>query len=288
MPIWEVVLNYEIQLSGKDKDYVFKMLGDRLTVMMEGIAATLDKPEMSPSKMAGKSAPIIQKVLKDWKKWENKLMMNEDAVKAMLGAIATGENNARMGVILAFPTAGAAGVLPGVIFGSRDKLKLTQDQMVKMMLTGAGIGIIVANTATLSGAAGGCQAEIGTATAMGAAALTEVRGGKPETCLHAASLSLKNMLGLVCDPIGGLVEVPCIKRNAFGAMYSFTGSDLALMGIESFVPFDEVVVALRSIGDMMSPKLRETALGGLAVSPTGLKVAKKMGLIQISTNPCSK
>lgn len=287
MPIWEVTLNYEIQLSSNSKGEIFKILHKRLKVIFDGIEATIKNPELSQSGMAGKSAPKIAKVLKDYKKWDKKLLLNETAVRAMLGAIATGENNARMGVILAFPTAGAAGVLPGTMFAAKDKFNLSEEQMAQMMLTASAIGIIVANTATLSGAAGGCQAEIGTATAMAAAALTEVRGAKPETCLHASSLALKNMLGLVCDPIGGLVEVPCIKRNGIGAIYSMAASDMALMGVESFVPFDEVVAALRSIGDMMSPKLRETALGGLAISPTGQKVAKKMGLIQIGTNPCS-
>lgn len=288
MPIWEIMLNYEIQLSAKDKDHIFNMLLDRLRVIFESIDAALQNPELSPSGMAGKSTPQIAKALNEWSEWSEKLLLNDVAIKAMLGAVATGENNARMGVILAFPTAGAAGIIPGVIYGSKEKLKLDDEKMVHMMLTASAIGIIVANSATLSGAAGGCQAEVGTATAMAAAALTEVRGASPEMSLHASSLALKNMLGLVCDPIGGLVEVPCIKRNGIGAVYSMSASDMALMGVQSFVPFDEVVAALRSIGDLMSPKLRETALGGLAVSPTGQEVAKKMGLITIGSNPCSK
>ena len=287
MPIWEVVLNYEMHISNHGKEQIMKMLKKRLKVMFESIDAAIKDPELSRSGMVGKTTPKLAKTLKDFKKWENKLFLDEHLLKAVLGAIATGENNARMGVILAFPTAGAAGVIPGVIYGAKNKLKLTEDQMLQMMLTASGVGIVVANTAMLSGAAGGCQAEVGTATAMAAAALTEVRGGKPETCFHASSLALKNMLGLVCDPIGGLVEVPCIKRNGLAAVFSITASDMALMGVESYVPFDEVVSAMRSIGEMMSPKLRETALGGLAVSPTGQKVAKRMGLVQIGNNPCS-
>lgn len=288
MTIWEVVLNYEIQMSGNTKEEVFKKLGDRLNVIFRGIEAAVAKPEISPSGMVGKSTPILANAVKNWKDFEDGLLLNETAVKGMLGAIATGENNARMGVILAFPTAGAAGVLPGVIFAARDKFKLSEEQLIQMMLTASGVGIVIANTATLSGAAGGCQAEVGSATAMAAAALTEVRGKSPETSLHASSLALKNMLGLACDPIGGLVEVPCIKRNGIGAVFSMAAADMACMGIESFVPFDEVVAAMRSIGDMMNPKIRETALGGLAVTPTGQKVAKKMGLLQIGNNPCSK
>lgn len=288
MPIWEVVLNYEMQVSGTAKEDIYKKLGERLQVIFNGINASIDKPEMSPSGMVGKSTPILAEAVREFEKLKDELLLNECAIRGMLGAIATGENNARMGVILAFPTAGAAGVLPGVIFGAKHKLNLTEEQMVQMMLTASAVGIVIANTATLSGAAGGCQAEVGSATAMAAAALTEVRGKSPETSLHAAALALKNMIGLACDPIGGLVEVPCIKRNGIGAVFSMSASDMAYLGIESFVPFDEVVKAMREVGDLMSPKIRETALGGLAVTPTGQRVAEKMGLLQIGANPCSK
>lgn len=288
MPIWEVMLNYELQMSPRTREEVMKMLADRLQVMFDGIDAAIAKPEMSPSGMVGKGTPLLAAAVRDFKELDSSLLLNEAGIRAMLGAVATGENNARMGVILAFPTAGAAGVLPGVIYGAKFKLGLTQEQMVQMMLTASAIGIIIANTATLSGAAGGCQAEVGSATAMAAAALTEVRGKSPEVTLHAASLALKNMIGLACDPIGGLVEVPCIKRNGIGAVFAMSASDMAYLGIESFVPFDEVVRAMREVGDLMSPKIRETALGGLAVTPTGQEVAKRMGLLRIGDNQCSK
>lgn len=282
------MINYEIQLSQRSEKEVMKMLEQRMKVIFDSIDAAIKNPEMSPSGMVGQTTPHLSKVVKDFKKWEDKLLLNEAAIQAMLGAVATGENNARMGVILAFPTAGAAGVLPGVMYGAKGKLGLKNSQLLEMMLTASAIGVIIANTATLSGAAGGCQAEVGSATAMAAAALTEVRKCKPEVALHAAALALKNMIGLACDPIGGLVEVPCIKRNAIGAVFSMSASDLAVMGVESFVPFDEVVRAMREVGDLMSPKIRETALGGLAMTPTGQAVAKKMGLLNIGDNPCSK
>lgn len=287
MPIWQVMLHYEMQMSGKDKETVIQMLDQRLQVIFDGIDAAIEKPEISPSGMVGKSTPLLAQAVRDFDEISDGLVLNKAAIRAMLGAVATGENNARMGVILAFPTAGAAGVLPGAIFGVKDKLKLTREQMVEMMLTASAIGIVIANTATLSGAAGGCQAEVGSATAMAAAALTEVRGKSPETTLHAASLALKNMIGLACDPIGGLVEVPCIKRNGIGAVFSMAAADMACLGIESFVPFDEVVRAMREVGDMMNPKIKETAMGGLATTPTGQDVAKRMGLLKIGTNPCS-
>ncbi len=288
MSIWEVMLHYEMQMSPRSREEIWQMLDERLQVIFDGIDAAIENPELSPSGMVGKSTPLLATAVRDFKEWENKLLLNEAAVRAMLGAVATGENNARMGVILAFPTAGAAGVLPGVIYGAKHKLGLTREQMVQMMLTASAIGVIIANSATLSGAAGGCQAEVGSATAMAAAALTEVRGAPASMSIHAASLALKNMIGLACDPIGGLVEVPCIKRNGIGAVFSMSASDMALMGIESFVPFDEVVRAMREVGDMMSPKIRETALGGLAVTPTGQEVAKRMGLLQIGKNPCAE
>jgi len=284
MGIWEIMLNYEMQLSGKSREEVMENLRVRLGVMFDSIDAAVKNPEISPSGMAGKSTPLLAKVVKDFKEIEGDLLMDEAAVRAMLGAIATGENNARMGVILAFPTAGAAGVIPGVMYGAKFKFGLNEDQLLKMMLTASAVGIIIANTATLSGAASGCQAEIGSATAMAAAALTEVRGKSPETCLHAAAIALKNLIGLACDPIGGLVEVPCIKRNAVAAVYSMAASDMAYIGIESVVPFDEVVRAMREVGELISPKLRETALGGLATTPTGQRIAKKMGLMHISCN----
>jgi L-serine dehydratase len=288
MSIWEVMLNYEKQFSNRSEEEILKMLGERLQVIFDGIDAAIENPELSKSGMVGNSTPKLARAVKDFKEWSDKLLLNESAVRAMLGAVATGENNARMGVILAFPTAGAAGVLPGVIYGAKHKLGLTHQQMLEMMLTASAIGVVIANTATLSGAAGGCQAEVGSATAMAAAALTEVRGYSPETSLHASSLALKNMIGLACDPIGGLVEVPCIKRNGIGAVFSMAASDMACMGIESFVPFDEVVRAMREVGDLMSPKIRETALGGLAMTPTGQRVSEKMGLLKIGDNPCAK
>lgn len=287
LPIWKAMLQYEVQMSNRSEEEVLQMLDERLQVIFDGIQATLDKPELSPSGMAGKSTPLLAKALNDFEDLKDELLLNETAVRAMLGAIATGENNARMGVILAFPTAGAAGILPGVIFGAKDKLGLTREQMVEMMLTASAVGVVIANSATLSGAAGGCQAEVGSATAMAAAALTEVRGKSPAAALHAASLALKNMIGLACDPIGGLVEVPCIKRNGIGAVYSMAASDMACMGITSFVPFDEVVRAMREVGDLMSPRIKETAMGGLAQTPTGLEVAERMGLLHIGNNPCS-
>jgi L-serine dehydratase len=165
-----------------------------------------------------------------------------------------------------------------VIFSASKEWNLSEQKILNGLFTASAVGKIIAEGATLSAAAGGCQAEVGAAVAMASAGLTEIRGGTPAQCLNAASIALKSYLGLVCDPLGGLVAVPCIKRNMIGASTAFAASDAAIVGIESFIPFDQVVESMKNIGEIMSPKLRETALGGLAITEEGLKIRKKMGL----------
>lgn len=192
------------------------------------------------------------------------------------GAMAVCEVNASMGRIVAAPTAGASGVLPGVLLAYAQSSSLDRVRLVQALFNAAAIGIIIAKNASISGAYGGCQAEVGSGAAMAASALTELRGGTPKQCLHAAAMSLKNLLGLVCDPVAGLVECPCIKRNAIGTVNAVLCSDMALAGIESVIPFDEVVEAMKNVGRMMHPDLRETARGGLAATPTAQRIAEKI------------
>lgn len=187
----------------------------------------------------------------------------------MAMALSTSEVNASMGKIVAAPTAGASGILPSALFTAKEKFNLSDDDMINGLFTAAGIGEIVAKNATISGAYGGCQAECGVAAAMAAAAIVEMLGGSPETCLHASSISLINIMGLVCDPIAGLVEFPCAFRNASGVVNALISADLALAGIKSLVPFDEVVEAMYRVGKSLPDTLKETALGGLAATPTG-------------------
>ena len=241
--------------------------------MDNAIKDGLKNRKQSASGMSGLDTAKLKKALKN-----KKFLLNSVTLKAMLYALSTVENNATMGCIVANPTAGSSGVIPGVLFAVKESLRLSKAKLLNGLFVSSGIGIIIAENATLAGAEGGCQAEIGSATAMAAAAITEMRGGTPEDCLNAASLALKNLLGLTCDPIGGLVEVPCIKRNALAAVYSIAASDLTIAGVKSFVPFDEIVDAMSNIGKLISPKLRETALGGLAVTDTGKKLNKKLGL----------
>ena len=193
-------------------------------------------------------------------------------------ALEMGESNACMKCIVAAPTAGSCGVLPAVLLPYQEREKLSDDTMVRAMYVAGAIGQVVAAKASIAGAAGGCQAEIGTASAMGAAALCYLGGGNAQAVCHAAAIAIKAMLGLVCDPIAGLVEVPCVKRNAAGAVIAMSSADMALAGIRSAVPPDEVILAMREVGDKMDVSLKETGVGGVAGTPFGQKIAEKMGM----------
>ena len=195
----------------------------------------------------------------------------------MAEALAMGESNACMCRVVAAPTAGACGVMPAVLIPFSRRENIPEEKVVEAMLTASGIGAVLAFRASISGAAGGCQAEIGSASAMAAGALVTLRGGTPEQVGHAVAMALKNLLGLVCDPIAGLVEVPCVKRNVIGAMNAIAAADMALAGITSRVPVDEVIDAMGDVGRRLPVEFRETALGGLAVTPTG-KAAKELVL----------
>ena len=191
-------------------------------------------------------------------------------------ALEMGESNACMKCIVAAPTAGSCGVLPAVLLPYQKREGLDDEAMVRALYVAGAIGQVIAEKASIAGAAGGCQAEIGTASAMGAAALCHLAGGYAQAVCHAAAMALKSLMGLVCDPIAGLVEVPCVKRNAAGAMIAMTSADMALAGIRSAVPPDEVILAMREVGDKMDVSLRETGLGGVAGTPFGQKVSAKM------------
>ena len=191
-------------------------------------------------------------------------------------ALEMGESNACMKCIVAAPTAGSCGVLPAVLLPYQQREGLDDAAMVRAMYVAGAIGQVIAQKASIAGAAGGCQAEIGTASAMGAAALCYLAGGSAEAVCHAAAIAIKSMLGLVCDPVAGLVEVPCVKRNAAGAMLAMSSADMALAGIRSAVPPDEVILAMREVGDRMDVSLRETGLGGVAATPFGQAMAERM------------
>lgn len=197
-------------------------------------------------------------------------------VKAMARAVSCSEVNAAMGKIVAAPTAGSCGIMPAVIISAGEKLGKNDDELVKALFTASGVGNIIAQNATLSGAEGGCQAECGSAAAMASAAVVEMMGGSVEMAFNAGAIVIKNILGLVCDPIAGLVEVPCAKRNIAGAVSALTTADLAISGVKSKIPFDDCVEAMYRVGKSMPCELRETAMGGLATTKTGKELKKKI------------
>lgn len=198
--------------------------------------------------------------------------------KVIMRALRLGESNACMKRIVAAPTAGACGVLPAVLITTAEAEKFSDEKMTEALFTAAGIGQIIASRAYIAGAMGGCQAEIGSASSMAAGALVYLKNGSPEQIADAAAIAMKNLLGLVCDPVAGLVEVPCVKRNVVGAINAMAAADMALAGIHSAVPADQVFDAMKEIGDQMSSSLRETAEGGLAATPAGRKVREKLTL----------
>ena len=272
--IGEIAIRYEMEYSSHSRSEVMARMKKVFNVMQDAVKKAINKPEKSAFGMSDSSAPKLIKALKSGKK----LVMPPLVTKAMAYATATGETNSAMGRIVAFPTAGGSGVVPGVIIATYEEWKTSEEKTLKALFTASAIGILFAEKATLSAAAGGCQAEVGAAVTMASAALTELRGGSPEQAINASALALKSYLGLVCDPLGGLVAVPCIKRNMLGASAACAASDASVSGVETFIPFDEVLMAMNNISKIMSPKLRETALGGLAVTPTGLTIRKKLGL----------
>lgn len=194
----------------------------------------------------------------------------------MAGALRMGECNACMKRIVAAPTAGACGVLPAVLLPYRRHFGATEEQLVQALYVAAGFGMVIAERASISGAEGGCQAEIGSAAAMAAPALVHLQGGTPEQMVHACAMAVKNLLGLVCDPVAGLVEVPCIGRNASGALNAVAAANLALAGVASRIPCDEVIDAMGAVGDLMPSSLKETGQGGLAATPTGRRLAEEL------------
>ena len=261
--ISEIMIEQEILMTERTREEILTQMDRNLTVMEEAVEKGL-KGVHSTSGLTGGDAVLLQAYMQKGNSLSGELML--DAVSK---AVATNEVNAAMGTICATPTAGSAGVVPGTLFAVKNKLNPTREQMIRYLFTAGAFGFVVANNASISGAAGGCQAEVGSAAGMAAAAIVEMAGGTPAQCSEAFAITLKNMLGLVCDPVAGLVEVPCVKRNAMGASNSLVAADMALAGVTSRIPCDEVIDAMYKIGQTMPTALKETAQGGLAATPTG-------------------
>jgi L-serine dehydratase len=269
--IWEVMVEREVENTQHSKETILEEMGKNLAVMKQAVKDGLEQDIRSVSGLVGGDAKKLKQ------RYENeKTVAGTCMNKAVANAMAVLEVNASMGQIVAAPTAGSSGILPGTLVALGEDFQLTDEKLVEGLFTAAAIGYIITRNATVAGAEGGCQAETGAAAAMAAGAIVELLGGSPEQVLHAASMCIKNILGLVCDPIAGLVEAPCVKRNAIGAANAFISADMALAGIISIIPFDEVVEAMYRVGRSLPCELRETALGGLASTPTGVRITKKI------------
>lgn len=264
----DVILRNELEKYDRNEAEIITEIERRLAIFESSIKDGLTHLDRTQSDMSGGDAARL---------YERKpLFMGDMAYKAMTYAIAVNEANAKMFRIVACPTAGSCGVMPGVVQAVAEHYNIDRQGMVKGFLAAAGVGNVVANRACVAGAVGGCQAEIGTAACMAAAAIVEMMEGTPHQVGNAIALCMKNLLGLACDPVAGLVEVPCVKRNGIYAVHAITAAELALAGIESQIPPDDVVESMNNIGRAMPAALRETSDGGLAVTPTGLAIAEKV------------
>ncbi|MBL4933989.1 L-serine ammonia-lyase, iron-sulfur-dependent, subunit alpha [Clostridium paridis] len=267
----EYAILYEMDSKEATREEVIELMRKHYEVMKRSCSEGMEKEVYSVSGLIGGDGYKIKKYLNSGKSITGNVM-----IKAMGRAISCAEVNASMGQIVACPTAGSCGILPAVILTAGEKLELSEDEQIRGLFSAAALGLIIAQNATLAGAEGGCQAECGSAAAMSAAAVVEMMGGSPKMSLDAAAIVFKNIIGLVCDPIAGLVEVPCAKRNFAGAISALTTADLVMAGVESKIPFDDALSAVYTVGKNMPSELRETALGGLAITKTGMELKEKV------------
>lgn len=258
------------QLELPEED-VYERMRKSYQVMAECIEPGCSPDLRSTSGLTGGDAYKMRKATKEGKNLTGSLMGS-----ALYRALAVSELNASMGRIVAAPTAGSCGIVPAAVLTMQEERNLSERQCVMSLFTASAVGMVIANNASLAGAQGGCQAECGSAAAMAAAAIVELAGGTPQMIDSAVSTALKNILGLVCDPIAGLVEIPCIKRNASGVAGAFVAAELALAGIKSAIPADEVILTMKKVGDAMPSSLKETAEGGLAATPTGKRLREQV------------
>jgi L-serine dehydratase len=253
---------------------ILELMHLNLKVMKESVVKGLENGLKSYSGLSGGQACKM-------KSYAGSSLSGSFVSDVLWRALSVAEVNACMGRIVAAPTAGSCGILPACLLTLQEHFGLNDDDIVKGLLNASAVGLIIAKNASISGAESGCQAECGSAAAMAASAMVELRGGTPVQCGHAAALVLKSLMGLVCDPVAGLVEEPCVIRNASSAALAVSSSDLALAGIESIIPIDEVISAMGSVGRILPPSLRETAKGGLAATPTGKKIRSEV-ITQVS------
>lgn len=268
--ISEVVLSDQTEQLELGREELYRRMDERLSVMEDSVRAGMNPELRSTSGLTGGDAA------KMFDYASHGGICGGFVNRAIARALAVSENNAAMGKIVAAPTAGSCGILPGTVVSLLSEGRCSREDAVMSMFTAGAFGMVIASKATIAGAEGGCQAECGSASAMAAAALVEIMGGAPEQCADACAMAIKNQLGLVCDPVAGLVEIPCIKRNVSGVAIAFSSAEMALAGVESKIPVDECIDAMREVGCSIPNALRETAKGGLAATPTGERLREQV------------
>ncbi|WP_044934001.1 L-serine ammonia-lyase, iron-sulfur-dependent, subunit alpha [Pseudobutyrivibrio sp. LB2011] len=266
VPFWKIVQQDDCKERAVSEEESFENMKRMYTAMKES-ALNYDKTVKSNSGLVGGEAGLLREYLDS-----GNALVGDFAGHVMELALRVAEGNACMKRIVAAPTAGSCGVVPAVFIAAQEKLGLTDEKMTEALFVAAGVGEVIAARASLAGAEGGCQAEIGAASSMAAAGLVYLQGGNGRKSANAAALALKNLLGLACDPVAGLVEVPCVKRNVCGAMNAVTSAELTMAGIESRIPADEVFDAMSAVGKDMNPNIKETGKGGVAGTVTGQKI----------------
>lgn len=269
--IGEYTIREEMENTGASREELLEKMRKNLQVMINASREAMEKEVFSISGLIGGDAVKLKKYYES-----NNTLCGDFIVKAMARALSCSEVNAAMGKIVAAPTAGSCGIIPAAIITAGEKLNKSEDEMIMALFSASGVGILIAKNATLAGAEGGCQAECGSAAAMAAAAVVEMMGGTPSMAFDAAAMVIKNIEGLVCDPIAGLVEIPCAKRNVAGAVSALTMADVAMAGVKSKIPFDDTIISMYKIGRALPSELRETAMGGLATTPAGLRLKDKI------------
>ncbi|MBU5443594.1 L-serine ammonia-lyase, iron-sulfur-dependent, subunit alpha [Paenibacillus sp. MSJ-34] len=269
--IGQLMIREQARESGKSESEAFAQMAVYYQVMKEAVRKGLEEDTTSRSGLTGLDAQRVRTYME-----LETPSLGEAACRSMAYALAVSEVNASMGRIIATPTAGSCGIIPGVFVSAQERFGWDDEKMVTGLFSAGAIGYVIANNSFVSGAEGGCQAEVGSAIGMAAGALTELRGGTPRQAVHAVGLALKNSLGLICDPVAGLVEIPCVVRNGFGAVTALAAADMALAGVRSVIPSDEVIGVMLEVGSAMPEKHRETAQGGLAQTPTGRQLMKRL------------
>ncbi len=265
------MIEEQVQETNTPEADVVRQMSDYYQVMKEAVRKGLTEDTTSRSGLTGGDGKKMAEYIR-----KGETCSGDASALAMAYALCVSEVNASMGRIVATPTAGSCGIIPGVFISSQERFGWTDEHLVNGLFCAGAIGYVIANNSFISGAEGGCQAEVGSAIGMAAGAMVELRGGTPEQVVHAVGLALKNTLGLICDPVAGLVEIPCIVRNGLGAVTALAAADMALAGVRSAIPSDEVIDVMLEVGSAMPSRHRETAQGGLAQTPTGRKMMQKL------------